>query len=138
ARIWGSASAGVPNDGDVLHSADAFGAVGIVSKGRFVAAGGKPPLEELTGSFMMRGGSVQASGKGGRALDPYYLTVTDVDTGEVSTQPLMRLSLDYNNAEYSVDDTGISFKVDRNDPNSFVSLDFSSAISPWVLNPYTY
>lgn len=136
--LEGKAKAGLPRDGDKRHSADSFAGAQIQGAQIFklIPMQGIPTLE-VFGKDVMSGGAFEGNGIAGKQTDPYFMTITDLKTGEVMEEVVMMLSLEYSNAFYSVDDSGIRLTIDRSDPDSFVSLMFSSEF-PWVLNPYTY
>src|SRR5262249_2682705 len=74
----------------------------------------------------------------GEELDPYFVSLTNLDTQTVTREITATLNLEWSGALYSVDDSGIRLTVNRNDPLSMVSLAFHSELSSWVLNPYSY
>jgi hypothetical protein len=138
-------SAGALEDGDGVHSADSFAGAEIRAQDTFIIADKdqKPPIVEAIGRNIMTGGnkvSIDTQGLDfiGGVRDPYFVTLSDLDTGTETVEQVMAQDLDWSDALYSMDDTGIRFTINRNDPASFVSLLFTTSMSSWVLNPYTY
>jgi hypothetical protein len=135
--ISGFADSGKPTypDADTVHSADSFGAVEIKAAKVFqqVTPGAQPEIEAVG-----RNVAVASAISVGSVKDPYFLTVNDLTTGVSTTEQIMSETVDAVDAGYSIDDTGILLTIDRGDPTSSLSLAFSNAVSPWVLNPYTY
>ena len=138
--IVGSAAAGKPTDGDRVHSADSFVGVEIKAKNTFQVVGGgdKPTVEAISRNVMTGGRFDPTAIAKGEVLDPYFVTLTDLDTNTATVELVMLQDLLWSDALFQVDDTGIRLTINRNDPESFVSLLFSSSTSSWVLDPYTY
>jgi hypothetical protein len=141
-ELKGEAVAGTPKppvDTDKFHSADSFAAVEIMGGTTFTAtpppANGVPTLAAYLGSIL-KGGAL-GNQKEGQHLDPVFVTLTDQTTGVVSRQIVMEQSVTWTDATFSVDNTGITLTIDRNDPASSVALGFTNAL-PWVTNPYSY
>jgi hypothetical protein len=145
ATISGSATAGAANDAP-FHSADSFGAINIAGAQTFlVTKAGDIPTVSVFGQDTIKGGDINGTAKGNpnpanAVRDPYVVTVTDQTTGQVvASQSVMSQNLDYHNASYSIDDTGIHLSVAANDPTAFVTLSFSTDTSSgWLLNNYNY
>jgi hypothetical protein len=138
--ISGSAHAGKPVDFHTWHSADSFGAVELAGAQTFsVVENGQIPVLEAFAQTVMSGGvdnTAPGKDRGGNR-DPLFVTLADLDTGSLTREAVMRQDLDWVNAQYSLDDSGIRLAVASGDPGSFVSLVFET-LSNWVLDPYTY
>ena len=133
--------AGEIQDGDKGHSADAFGAVTAGAARVFVQTSADNELLWKAAQRMtIVGGSFAVPGEKHNqlVLDPYYLSVLDQTTNRIiGTQLLMDQSLNAKGALFNIEDSGIRFTINRADPDSFVSWQFSSD-SPWTTAPYSY
>ena len=122
------------------HSADAFVGVELKATSTYIAtAGTNPPIFHVLGRDLVAlgGGTRRTRTVTWEALrDPFFLTVTDLNTGIATRQILMAENADYLNSRIVMDDTGIHLTVSRIVP-SFATVDFNSEM-PWVLNPYSY
>src|SRR5262249_15490035 len=101
------------------------------------------PFTEVVGRTVVKGGSINIVEPGRPTVedddkDPYFVDLLDMDLDTVTRQEVMAREVVAVGALYSIDDNGIRLTINRRDPASSVSLSFSSAISSWVLNPYTY
>jgi hypothetical protein len=118
-------------------SADSFSAA-AVSGGhvfRFVDDGTNIRWE-ATGKQTMVGGAEQRLVPGG-VYDPWVFRITDETLDESWYEEVMRLDVTSFDANYLVDDSGISLSIDQSDPESEVHLSFTMP-SSWVVNPYEY
>jgi hypothetical protein len=138
-HLEGHATAGIPIDGDNHHSADSIVAASITGANHFFQAtiGPAPVFTEYTQIVALAGADADASAKNG-TTDPAFFTLTDLTTGLVTIEPTMIQTIIAENALFAIDDSGIRLTVRNGDPTSYANLAFSSAISSWVLNPYTY
>ena len=144
-ELSGMATAGTPSalvePTHKLHSADSFAGVEIVgAKSSFkVTTGGAIPTVEAFQQSLFKGGTNQIVPglDAGKALDPVFVTVNDQTTGVVFRQVVMTGSVTWTQGTFSVDQSGITLAINRNDPTASVALDFSNA-SSWVTNPYSY
>jgi hypothetical protein len=140
AFLIGSATAGVPTkeDGHDKHSASVvLGAKmtgGTVFK---VIPGEKLELQYLTENRILSRGTAFSGGKS-QLWDPVVMTLRNLTTGTSRTDVLTTFNMDAQDAEFSIDDTGISFLINPGDPESYVDMQFSNAGSPWLTNPYSY
>jgi hypothetical protein len=141
--IEGFVNAGTIQDGDKCHSADSFGAVQLEAKNSYIFDGSVQKYQALQKNAFI-GGYLSVLRPDGQRVDatgvyvePYFLEVTDLNTNISTSQIIMKQSLEYHDALFTIDDTGIRLTINRNNPNAFVSLDFTNEF-PWVLNPYTY
>ena len=143
--IQGAATAGAPdeNDRDKMHSADSHAAVSLAATQTFRQTDNKPvPTIELYSENAMWGGAQNGDGnrkgrKYGKQTDPVFVSLADLTTGGIIYEPVMNLALEWENAIYEVNASGISFSIVNDDPDSFVSMEFSNE-SDWVTNPYSY
>jgi len=69
--------------------------------------------------------------------DPWFVTFTDLETGDEITEAIANQSLEFFDADVSIDDTGIFLAINPLDLDSFVDFFFSS-LFPWVANPFQY
>jgi hypothetical protein len=138
AEISGTAEAGPVNDHHGHHSADSFAAVEINGKQTFMqTAAGQVPQVEVVQKTVMQGGAFGVAPRG-KVTDPAFMTVTDLDTGFViAREEIMAQTIEWADAMFSMDDTGIRLTLNKNDPGSSVSLLFIPS-SPWIVNPYSY
>jgi len=142
AEIIGVAEAGPVNDHHGHHSADSFAAVEINGKETFVKTPdpGSVPQVQVFQNTVMQGGAFQKGGlvPRGKVIDPAFMTILDLDTGVVvAREQIMSQTVDWTDALFSLDATGIQLTVNKADPLSSVSLLFL-ATSPWISNPYSY
>lgn len=148
ANVFGNAFAGTPTppDKDRCHAADS--AAGVMIQGAAetfrVVGGGDVPVVVAAGRVFTGGafnyeppGSQKRSRVEKGNLDPYYVSLVDLTTGETSTEVVMQHTMDAVNGHWEIDDTGIRLVVSRDDPEAFVDLAFDQP-SSWVLDPYSY
>src|SRR5262249_33634955 len=80
----------------------------------------KPPIVESIGRNTMVGGKINIDTQGldfiGGVRDPYFVTLTDLDTGAETVEEVMAQDLMWSDALYSLDDNGIRLTINRNDP----------------------
>lgn len=137
--LRGFAIAGAIADNCTAHSADSFAGVKIdaVNSWVFDAQHGAEVGDQIVDNVGV-GGTISGPlvYKGG-FVDPLFLVVNDIDTGELWVEELMRQTLEYSDATYSIDEDGIRMTINALDPDSYVDLDFTTEFD-WVLNPYTY
>jgi len=139
ATLTGSVSAGLPADGDKYHSADSWAGVYVKNAKTFVKTIGAPEPFGFAGEDKVgfAGATDLSGGKPMRYLDPFFLTVNDLTTGVSTTSEIMSETITALGADVFIDDAGIHLAVNRNNPLSSVSLQFSSE-TPWVTDPYHY
>ncbi|MEN8132604.1 MAG: PEP-CTERM sorting domain-containing protein [Pseudomonadota bacterium] len=139
-KLEGSATAGEINDDDKCHSASSVAAVHIGALEAFTFDGSakKPKINSFGKNTLIGSGlSLPGTKSAKNAIDPFWVTLTDLDTGEAITEIVMSQILESVNGIFSIDDAGILLSISALDSESFVSLSFSSN-SDWVENPYSY
>jgi hypothetical protein len=139
ANLTGAATAGAPKDGDMYHSADSWAGVFVENKKTFTKMLGSPDPFAFAGvnKVGFAGTTDVSGGKAQRYIDPYFMIVNDLTTGESTINEIMSETITATGADIFIDNTGIRLGVNRLNPLSSVSFQFSSE-TPWVTNPYHY
>ena len=129
------------------RSVDAGGAVKINAKSTFeYSIVNKQPMiktvSKVKGQILMlaSGSTTELTKKEqkGNIKDPFFVEVTDLDSGVSITESIATYDITANNADIIINDASINITIDRFDDNSFASFNFSSELSSWVVNPFSY
>ena len=136
AELIGDAWAGWLADGCNGHSAASFAAVSFPGAKLYQKLPGRKLSYKLLGRNLGFGGVGIAKGNG-QVRDPYFLSIIDLDTGTEILEEIMSQTMGTEDGDYSLDDTGIMLRVNRDKPDAWAELDFSTT-SSWVQMPYTY
>ncbi len=142
--IEGFATAGKPTrpaDTDKAHSADAFGAAYIKGTKNYLYNGfvGNFPILKRVSKYNVGGGGFGTAGLKtvNKAVDPTTVTLVNVTDGTEVSKTVMEMSVSSANGTFTMDDTGIRLAVNKNDPDSIASINFTSDFD-WVVDPYVY
>jgi hypothetical protein len=142
--LSGHAFAGSIRDKDRCHAANsAAGAriTGVTETFRWTPETSEgAPIVEVAGqiftgaSYERRMGRAQTS-QGN--IDPYFVSLLDMTTGEIRTETVMRHEITATNGYWDLNEYGILLGIPKSDPLAFVNLVFDQP-SSWVRDPYSY